>query len=66
MTMRIITKALFSFTIAGGAVAGGQFVYRERQQNLNLPQNCIDIGGKNEKKAIVIGSKYFCQTYFLR
>ena len=60
MQMRIITKAIlgFGFTIASGAVAGGQFAYRERQQNLNLPQNNIDIGSKTEKKAVIIGTKY--------
>ena len=56
--MRIIAKSIFGFVIAGGAVAGGHFVYREKQQNSNLPQNSIDIGGKNEKKAIIIGSKF--------
>ena len=54
--MRFISKSLFCITVADGTVAVGQLVYREKQLKSNLPQNIIDIGSKNEKKAIVIGS----------
>ena len=54
--MRFISKSLFCITVAGGTVAAGQLAYREKQLKSNLPQNIIDIGSKNEKKAIVIGS----------
>ena len=54
--MRFISKTVFCITVAGGTVAVGQLAYREKQLKSNLPQNIIDIGSKNEKKAIVIGT----------
>ena len=56
--MKLVPKTLLCVTVAGGAVAAGQFVHREKELKSNLPQNRIDIGNKDKKKAIVIGCGY--------
>ena len=57
--MRIALKSIACVTIASGTIVGGQFVYKEKKWNSNKPQNSISIGGKDERKAVVIGTYSF-------